>query len=229
MWSRAPLLGVLLVLGACREQAAESPFPAPERPVAPIVSPRYSNEDARDSVGEAETVMKLADIRPGMNVADIGAGEGYYTVRLAPLVGKKGRVLAQDIVPETRNALAERVQRENLENVAVKLGLPNDPQLPDGSFDRILMIHMYHEIQRPSEFLWHVRADLKRGGRVVVVDADRPTDRHGTPPRLLICEFAAVGYELTRFERLGDTESYFAQFEPKGPRPEPKDIPPCKA
>ena len=222
----ALLAGTLLVAG-CKEQTEQNSFPQPQRPVSPIVSPRYSNEDARDSVGEAETVMKHADIRAGMYVADIGAGEGYYTVRLAPLVGKAGRVLAEDIVPATRDALAQRVQRENLENVAVKLGTPNDPLLPDRSFDRILMIHMYHEIDRPSEFLWHVHADLKRGGRVVVVDADRPTDRHGTPPRLLICEFAALGFELTRFERLADSESYFAQFEPKGPRPEPKDIPSC--
>jgi ubiquinone/menaquinone biosynthesis C-methylase UbiE len=232
MSTRAALLLLALLaapLGGCKEAAENSPFPKPERPVSPIVSPRYSNEDARDSVGEAETVMKLADIREGMYVADIGAGEGYYTVRLAPLVGKTGRVLAEDIVPETRDALAQRVQRENLDNVAVKLGSPNDPQLPDRSFDRILMIHMYHEIGMPSEFLWHLHADLKRGGRIVVVDADRPTDRHGTPPRLLICEFAAIGFQLTRFERLADSESYFAQFEPKDPRPEPKDIPVCRA
>jgi ubiquinone/menaquinone biosynthesis C-methylase UbiE len=235
MWSRAAsrrigtLLLPVLLLAACEQGAPESPFPKPKRPVSPIVSPRYSNEDARDSMGEAETVMKLADIRAGMFVADIGAGEGYYTVRLSPLVGKKGRVLAQDIVRATRDDLVQRVQRENLDNVAVKLGEPNNPHLPDGSFDRVMMIHMYHEIERPSEFLWHVRADLRPGGRVVVVDADRPTDRHGTPPKLLICEFSAIGYELTRFERLADTESYFAQFEPKGPRPEPGDIPVCPA
>jgi ubiquinone/menaquinone biosynthesis C-methylase UbiE len=230
MSSRALLLLALpLLLAACEKAAEQSSFPKPNRPVSPIVSPRYSNEDARDSVGEAETVMKLADIREGMTVADIGAGEGYYTVRLAPLVGKKGRVLAQDIVPATRDALAQRVQRENLENVWVKLGEPNNPHLPDVSFDRVLLIHMYHEIEMPSEFLWHVRADLKKGGRVVVVDADRPTDRHGTPPKLLICEFTAIGYELTRFERLGDSESYFAQFEPKGERPEPGAIPTCPA
>lgn len=223
------ILGLALtLLAACKQQAEQSPFPQPQRPVAPIVSSSYSNEDARDSVGEAETVMALAGVKPGMWVADIGAGEGYYTVRLAPIVGKKGRVLAEDIVPETRDALAQRVQRERLDNVAVKLGKPNDPMLPASSFDRIFMVHMYHEIQSPYEFLWHIRGALKRDGKVIVVDADRPTARHGTPPRQLICEFAAVGYELTRFERLGDSENYFAQFEPRGPRPRPEDIPVCK-
>jgi ubiquinone/menaquinone biosynthesis C-methylase UbiE len=219
----------LLLAGGCEKQPAKSPFPDPQRPVAPIVSPRYLNEDARDSVGEANTVMELAEIHAGMSVADVGAGEGYYTVRLAPLVGPRGRVLAQDIVPETRDNLARRVTRERLDNVAVKLGEPNDPKLPDNSFDRILLIHMYHEVQRPSEFLWHLRASLKRDGRIVVVDADRPTNRHGTPPKLLLCEFATVGYELTRFERLPDSESYFAQFEAKGPRPEPAQIATCPA
>lgn len=219
----------LLLLAGCKAQPQASPFPDPNRPVAPIVSPRYSNEDARDSVGEFESVVRLAGIRPGMIVADIGAGEGYYTVRLSPLVGPRGRVLAQDIVPETRNDLARRVQRENLENVAVKLGEPNNPKLPPASFDRILLIHMYHEVERPSEFLWHLRDGLKRDGKVVVVDADRPTDRHGTPPKLLICEFASVGLQLTRFERLADSESYFAQFDANGPKPEPKDIASCPA
>jgi ubiquinone/menaquinone biosynthesis C-methylase UbiE len=217
----------LLLLAACGgEEEQSSTFPEPQRPVAPIESPRYQSEDARDSVGEAERVMELAEIRPGMFVADIGAGEGYYTVRLAPLVGERGRVLAQDIVPDTIHQLAQRVHRERLDNVAVRVGQPNNPLLPEASFDRVLMIHMYHEIQRPSEFLWHVRGALKRDGRVVVVDADRPTDRHGTPIRLLVCEFNAVGYELTRFERL-DSESYFAQFQARGPRPEPQEIPAC--
>lgn len=222
-----PALLAALALAACGEAADVSPFPDPQRPVAPIESSRYLNEDARDSLGEAERVMELAEIGEGMYVADIGAGEGYYTVRLAPLVGEAGRVLAQDIVPETIQALGDRVQRERLDNVALKLGEPNNPLLPDASFDRVLMIHMYHEIERPSEFLWNLRAALKRDGRVVVVDADRPTNRHGTPPRLLLCEFAAVGYQLTRFERLPDTETYFAQFEARGPRPEPEDIPTC--
>lgn len=224
---RLSLLLPLLLAGACRSQPEQSPFPEPQRPVSPIVSARYSNEDARDSVREFETVVALADIEQGMSVADIGAGEGYYTVRLSPMVGEKGRVLAQDIVPDTIQELARRVQRERLDNVALKLGRPGNPLLPDASFDRILMVHMYHEIREPYEFLWNMRPALKRGGGVVVVDADRPTDRHGTPPRLLVCEFNAVGYELVRFERLPDSESYFAQFEARGPRPAPEEIPAC--
>jgi ubiquinone/menaquinone biosynthesis C-methylase UbiE len=186
-------------------------------------------EDARDSAGEFETVVRLAEIEAGMSVADIGAGEGYYTVRLSPIVGPRGRVLAEDIVPQTMQELGRRVQRERLDNVFVKLGQPNDPQLPDASFDRILLIHMYHEIEQPFEFLWHLRDALKRGGTIIVVDADRPTHQHGTPPRLLVCELNALGLSLARFERLPDTESYFAAFEASSPKPEPKNIPACSA
>jgi ubiquinone/menaquinone biosynthesis C-methylase UbiE len=228
MWSRFALALLLLAAAGCREQEAKSSFPDPHRPVAPIESSRYLNEDARDGSGEFETVTRLAEVKPGMRVADIGAGEGYYTVRLSPMVGPKGRVLAEDIVPDTIRDLANRVQRERLDNVALKLGEANDPELPPASFDRIFMIHMYHEIERPSEFLWNLRGGLKPTGSVVVVDADRPTARHGTPPRLLVCEFAAVGYELARFERLADTESYFAQFVAREPRPEPEAIPTCE-
>ena len=142
MSNKAALLLGFLSLGGCEAPPQKSTFPDPARPVAPIVASRYSNEDARDSAGEFETVVQLAGVKPGMWVADVGAGEGYYTVRLAPLVGEKGRVLAQDIVPETRDNLARRVQREQLDNVAVKLGEPNDPKLRPGSFDRIFLIHM---------------------------------------------------------------------------------------
>jgi ubiquinone/menaquinone biosynthesis C-methylase UbiE len=222
----AALLLALALAGCHRRAAQESPFPEPHRPVSPIVSPRFSNEDQRDRLGEAETVTRLAGIGKGLYVADVGAGEGYYTVRLSPLVGAKGRVLAEDIVPETRDRLAQRVQHDNLENVAVRLGRPNDPLLPANSFDRILMVHMYHEIERPSEFLWNLRPALRPGGKVVVVEANRPTDQHGTPLRLLVCELGAVGYQLSRFEKLPE-ESYYAEFEAVGPRPQPAQIKPC--
>ena len=206
-----------------------APFPAADRPVASIVSPRWSTEEARDRVNEAGAVMDRAGLAPGMTVADIGAGEGYYTIRAAQRVGKQGRVLAEDIIAATRDALAERVTRERLENVSVRLGLPADPRLPAASFDRVLMVHMYHEIQRPYEFLWRLRPSLKADGLVVVVDADRPTANHGTPPALLQCEFAAVGYTQVSRQEMPSAGGYLATFRVAGPRPEPKAITACRA
>lgn len=204
------------------------PFPAADRPVARIVSPRWSTEEARDRLNEAGDVMGKAGIKPGMTVADIGAGEGYYTIRLAARVGKDGRVLAEDIVPEVRDALAERVARERLDNVSVRLGDPANPKLPDNSFDRVVMVHMYHEIEQPYEFLWHLRPSLRPGGTVVVVDANRPTQNHGTPPALLKCEFAAVGYTLVSTDDMPSAGGYLATFRATGARPEPGDIKPCR-
>lgn len=231
----AALVGLLL-LSACdggpavvrdREEKA-GPFPAADRPVAHIVSPRYSTEEARDRLNEASTVMKKAGIARGMTVADIGAGEGYYTVRLAARVGKDGRVLAEDIVPEVRDTLAERAARDRLDNVSVRLGEPANPKLPDNSFDRILMVHMYHEIEQPYEFLWRMRPSLKPDGEVIVVDANRPTLDHGTPPALLKCEFAAVGYALVALDPMPSAGGYMARFRAVGARPEPKAIAPCR-
>ncbi|MBB4155164.1 SAM-dependent methyltransferase [Sphingomonas jinjuensis] len=204
------------------------PFPAADRPVAHIVSSRWSSEEARDRVNESTLVMDKAGIKPGMTVADIGAGEGYYTIRLASRVGKDGRVLAEDIVASVRDTLAERVARERLENVSVRLGTIADPKLPDDSFDRVLMVHMYHEIEQPYEFLWRMRPALKPDGLVVVVDADRPTQNHGTPPNLLRCEFAAVGYRQVSVVRMPSAGGYLATFQPAGPRPDPAAIRPCR-
>src|SRR3546814_13905627 len=86
---------------------------------------------------------------------------------------------------------------------------------------------MYHEIQQPYAFLWHLHTSLKPGGQIVVVDKEATTDQHGTPPRLLMCEFAAVGYRRTSFKELPRSDSYFAMFEIAGERPEPYEISPC--
>ena len=92
MSTRASILFLLVGLSACRaEPQPPREFPAAGRDVAPIVGNSFSTEDARDRVGEAEEVMELAGVVPGMSVADVGAGEGYYTVRLAPLVGPPAR------------------------------------------------------------------------------------------------------------------------------------------
>lgn len=227
MWSRAANALLLISLAACRAEPQQNAFPEAGRDVAPIVSQSFSTEDARDRIGEAEEVMRLAEVAPAMSVADIGAGEGYYTVRLSPIVGPRGRVLAEDIVPQTRDRLAQRVQRENLDNVAVKLGSPADPMLPSGSFDRIFLVHMYHEVTQPYEFLWNLRGGLKRDGLVIVVDSNRPVKRHGMPPRQLMCEFAALGLSPVKTARLPDGHAYFAAFRITSRRPQPAAIKPC--
>jgi predicted methyltransferase len=216
-----------LALAACKASEQPTAFPKAQRDIAPIVSDSFSTEDARDRLGEAEAVIAFAGIKPAMSVADIGAGEGYYTVRLARSVGGKGRVLAEDIVPETRDRLALRVQREGLDNVAVRLGLPDDPKLPKTSFDRIFMVHMYHEVEQPYAFLWHMRDGLKPGGLVVVVDAARPVKRHGMPPLVLECEFASIGLTKVREAALEGADSYMTLYAATKPRPEPGAIKPC--
>jgi len=218
---------IALALTACRQAEPQSAFPAANRASAPIVSDSFSTEDARDRLGEAEAVIEFAGVTPGMSVADIGAGEGYYTVRLARAVGAKGRVLAQDIVPETRDRLGVRVEREGLDNVTVRLGLPDNPKLPPASFDRIFLVHMYHEVEQPYPFLWHLRDGLKPGGLVVVVDAMRPVKRHGMPPPLLQCELASVGLTRVRETALEGADSYVALYRASGARPEPAAIKPC--
>jgi ubiquinone/menaquinone biosynthesis C-methylase UbiE len=229
----AALIAALLVTGCHRQPVADGArtptgFPEADRPVAKIVSATWSTEPDRDRRGEAEAVMKAAGVVTGMTVADIGAGEGYYTVRLAAKVGAKGRVLAEDIVPAYHDRLADRIYREHLDNVSVRLGQPTDPGLPAGSFDRIFMVHMYHEVAEPYEFLWRMRPALAESGEVVVVDADRPTQNHGTPPSLLDCEFKTVGYTLVKRKKMPQAGGYLALYKAEGPRPEPGAMNACK-
>jgi ubiquinone/menaquinone biosynthesis C-methylase UbiE len=208
--------------------AEQREFPKADRPVSAPGANSFSTEVQRDRLGEAQMVMELAGIEPGMTVADIGAGEGYYTIRLAERVGTTGRVLAQDIDQDALRKLGVRVERERLDNVSITLGATDDPRLPEASFDRIFLVHMYHEVGEPYAFLWRLRPALKPGGKVVVVDVDRPTDQHGIPPDLLFCEFAAVGFRLGEFVRKPELTGYYAQFEAVGERPKPAAIEACR-
>ena len=141
--------------------------------------------------------MDLLGVRPGMAVADIGAGAGYYAVRLSRRVGPGGRVVAQDVEPKYLEGLRRRVAREKLGNVALALGEPHDPRLPPRSVDLALLIHMYHEIAQPFGLLANLAPALRPGGRVAVLDVDGPIERHGTPRALLLCELAAAGYRIS--------------------------------
>jgi SAM-dependent methyltransferase len=185
--------------GLAPRGAASSAFPTPSRPVAGIVTDIWRDEESRDRAGEAENVMNLLDVNSGLVVADIGAGSGYYTVRLARRVGPSGRVYAEDIVPDYLARLARRVAEGLGGSITVVRGEPHDPRLPAASVDLALLVHMYHEVAQPYGLLWNLRPALRPGGRVAVIDARKATAQHGTPPDLLRCELAAVGYRQTAF------------------------------
>ena len=194
-----------------------SAFPAPGRPVAGIVTDIWHDEASRDRAGEAERVMNLLGVKADLDVADIGAGSGYYTVRLARRVGPTGHVFAEDVVPEYLERLARRIASEGLAGtVTVVRGDPHDPRLPPGTLDLALLVHMYHEVQQPYGLMWNLRPALRPGARVGVIDARKQTEVHGTPPDLLRCELAAVGYRQTAFYDLQES-TYLAVFVPPSP------------
>jgi predicted methyltransferase len=206
-------------------------FPNPERPVADIVSPIWHNEKERDRAGEPRQLVRLLGIKSGMTVADIGAGSGYYVVRLSPIVGPHGRIVAQDVVSEYLRGLRSRVRKLGLQNVVISRGEPHDPRLPADSLDIAILVHMYHEITQPYGLLYNLVPALKPGARVGILDAYKPTSEHGTPPDLLRCELAAIGYREISLDRLAGSDAYLAIFAPPSvaTRTRPEDMVPCKA
>jgi len=202
MTVRAVLVGVLACAGT-----AWSQHPTPARPVAPIVSPKWSDDATRDAAGEVDTVMRRLHLGSETSVADIGAGRGYYTLRLAKHVA---HVYAEDITPAYVTELRARVDSAHLSDVTVTLGDTADPHLPPGSIDVALLVHMYHEVSQPYGLLTHICAALKPGGRVAIVDLDRDILSHGTPRALLEGELSAMGYHEQSFSRLGP--AYLAVF-----------------
>jgi ubiquinone/menaquinone biosynthesis C-methylase UbiE len=203
-------------------------FPKPDRPVAAIVSPEYSDEQTRDRHQEAERVMDRLGIRPGMRVADVGAGLGYYTVRLARRLGPSATIYAQDVSAEYLTQLGVRLRRDNVGGVTLVQGTQGDPRLPPASIDVAILSHMYHEVVNPFEFLYRLHSSLAAGARVAIIDLDKRTPDHGTPPALLRCELAAVGYRQVDFTVLAPADGYLAVFAPPAVLPPVESIKPCK-
>ncbi|WP_245287962.1 class I SAM-dependent methyltransferase [Bradyrhizobium sp. Ec3.3] len=233
-------VAIVMALGAIRAFAADigyltppripaKEFPSPRRPVAPIASLSRSTEEHRDSLNEAGEVALLLGLKPGMTVGDIGAGSGYYTVRLSYVVGSTGAIIAQDVMRDYLIELSRRTERLGLANVKFAMGEPHDPRLPASSLDAAILGHMYHEITQPYAFLYNLAPALKPGARIGIVDFERPTSRHGTPIELLRCELSAVGYgEIATYQLAGDG-GYLAVFVPplEAGRRSPRDIVAC--
>jgi ubiquinone/menaquinone biosynthesis C-methylase UbiE len=194
--------------------AAPPAPPEVARPVASIVSPIWSNPERRDQAHEVEQIVARLALRPGLTVADIGAGSGYDSLRLSKVVGPQGRVLAEDVTPQYLSELRSAIAAAGLKNVTVVLGEAGDPRLPPRSIDAAIMVHMYHEIQQPMALLAALAPAFKAGGRLGIEELDRPTPAHGTPPKLLVCELAAAGYSLVQMAPLTGDLGYFAVFRP---------------
>jgi SAM-dependent methyltransferase len=229
-------VAALAISGAAQDLIAQSGapalvFPKPDRPVAGIVSPIWHDEKERDDAGEPSQLVRLLGINSGMTVADIGAGGGYYVVRLSPIVGSRGRIIAEDIVPKYLRSLRKRVRDLGLRNVVISRGEPHDPKLPADSVDIAILVHMYHEIEQPYALLYNLVPTLKPEARVGIIDAFAPTSKHGTPPSLLRCELSAVGYSEISFHRLTGSDTYLAIFAPPSvaSRTQPEVIAACKA
>src|SRR5689334_22469347 len=231
----AALLFIVLAAAACSRGTTAQPtnapparladgFPAPDRPVAQIVSPTWSSGPDRDAADESGQLIRGLEIKPGMAVADIGAGSGYHTLRLSPAVGPTGVVYAEDIVESYISGLRREAESRGLRNVKIVVGTPDDPKLPKASIDRAILVHMYHEIQNPYALLWRLAGGMKPGGRVGVIDLDRPTQSHGAPPALVKCEFEAVGYRQVSEATMEGGVGYLAIFEVPAKLPKPADI-----
>jgi SAM-dependent methyltransferase len=168
----------------------------------------------RDQKLHIDRVMDLLDISPGKSVADIGAGSGWFTVRAAARVTPSGQVYAEDINPDAIDYIKSRAAKEDLSNVHTVLGEINDPKLPPSSIDAMLILKTYHEFEHPVPLMKRLRASLKPGAKLGIIDRNGNGTDHGIMPGVVEREMAQAG-----FHRIGkydftkdDGQDYFLIF-----------------
>jgi len=198
-----PMLAILAVSPLASFNPLKLPFGW-----APQVS--ASREAARERWQKVPEIFALMAVAPGGAVADVGAGNGFFTVRLADAVGASGLVYAVDISDGVLRSLRERVERDGRHNVKVVSGETDDPRLPDTSVDAVLINNAYHEMDAHQAMLGHLWKALRPGGRLVIVDqiegsrrdADRgrQTARHEIAPGLVRADLEAAGFEIVATE-----------------------------
>jgi ubiquinone/menaquinone biosynthesis C-methylase UbiE len=126
--------------------------------------------ESRQREEDCRTMLKALRIKEGETVCDMGCGNGFYSLKLAEMVGKKGEVLAVDIQPEMLHLLKLRAKAAGIENIRPILGTTVDPDLPEGKVDLILCVDVYHEFSNPEEMLAAMRKSLKPHGRLALVE-----------------------------------------------------------
>lgn len=142
-------------------------------------------------------VMDALGITAGKSVADVGAGSGWFTVRAAKRLGGAGLVYAVDINPEAIRYIAQRAEKEKLQNIKTILSKPDDPLLPSHSVDAVLLLKTYHEVAHPVELLRNLRPALRPGAKVGVIDRNGNGEDHGVGSDVVIQEAQRAGYRLS--------------------------------
>jgi SAM-dependent methyltransferase len=165
---------------------------------------------------QIERVMDILGIGPGKNVADIGAGSGWFTVRAARRVTDGGHVYAVDINPEAIRYIEDRSQKERLQNVKAILGQEDNPLLPANQIDAVLLLKTYHEVSKPIVLLRNLRRALRAGAKVGVIDRNGNGENHGVAREVVIREGATAGYQLIgAYDFVKDDMDYFLVFQAK--------------
>jgi ubiquinone/menaquinone biosynthesis C-methylase UbiE len=186
---------------------AQRRHPVSGRVLAPVMGVGGAAWLERPEREEEEAPSKALDaleLKDGMVVADIGAGSGYYSVRMARRVGPTGRVYATDIQPGMIDILTRRIATERLENVTTVLGGADDPKLPPRSLDLAIMVDVYHELQSPQIFLQRLRECFKPNGRLVLLEFRKEDPRipilevHKMSVAEVKQELEAEGFVLTK-------------------------------
>jgi ubiquinone/menaquinone biosynthesis C-methylase UbiE len=166
------LIAVVLAAGLAAQQQP-GVHPVSGRRFAPVMGYQgapWLERSEREEEEAPDIALNALKIAKGASVADIGAGSGYITVRLAARVGATGRVFANDVQPQMLNILARRLNNANITNVTLIEGTLDDPKLPPASVDLVLMVDVYHELSQPQAILRHLRESLKPGGRLVLLE-----------------------------------------------------------
>ena len=163
---------------------------------------------------QVERVMDILAIGPGVNVADIGAGSGWFTVRAARRTGNSGKVFAVDINPGFLQHIRDRARTERLSNIQTILDREDDPLLPPRSVNAVLLLKTYHEVAKPVPFLKNLQQALRPGARVGIIDRNGRGDDHGIDAKVVIDEAQQAGFELAgQYDFVkGDEVDYFLVF-----------------
>jgi ubiquinone/menaquinone biosynthesis C-methylase UbiE len=170
---RVIAVSVAFVIAAGVLVEAQRRHPVSGRVFAPVMGVGGAGWLERPEREDEEAPSKALDaleLKPGMVVADIGAGSGYYASRIAKRVGPGGRVYATDVQPGMIEIIDRRIKMEGLSNITTVLGAMDDPKLAPQSIDLALMVDVYHELQQPQIFLQRLKETFKPGGRLVLLE-----------------------------------------------------------